>query len=79
MSRFNGWNFDPRWQTGVPDKHWNGEKYDIIDKPTPKQGTRPIVAFVGGDNNQLSVEFIQNKESLVGITTHIVFFFFRCV
>lgn len=66
MARFNGWNFDPRWQTGVPEKQWVGDKYLVTDSPPAKQGLRPIVVFVGGDSDKLAVEFIQNDNKIVG-------------
>ena len=25
--RFDGWNLDPLWQTGAPERKWDGKKY----------------------------------------------------
>ncbi|KAJ1432747.1 hypothetical protein B484DRAFT_394836 [Ochromonadaceae sp. CCMP2298] len=64
-ARFKGWNFDPRWLNGKPE--WNGSFYDIPAESTVAQaGQRPIVAFVGGPGDAVSVQFVESEEEIVG-------------
>lgn len=65
-ARFDGWNLDPLWQTGAPERKWDGKKYLENEHPSPAKGHRPIVAFVGGDSAVCAVEFVQNEERIVG-------------
>lgn len=42
------------------DKTWTGSSYEFVPaNETPKKGERPIVAYVGGDNNTIGVQFEQ--------------------
>ena len=64
-ARFDGWNFDPRWEE--PEIKWTGNSYSINDKPTvAAKGQRPIVAYVGGPGNTVAVQFVEANKKIVG-------------
>ena len=76
MSRFKGWNFDPRWPA---DPEWLGTHYTSRDTPVTvaKPGQRPIVAFVGGDHDVLAVQFVETNGEIVGtLSLFFTIFFF---
>lgn len=65
-ARYNGWNFDERWQ--VVDYIWKGSEYDVITQQTvPRRGERPVVAFLGGDDETVSLQFVQQTAKSGGI------------
>lgn len=65
-ARFDGWNLDPLWQAGVPDRVWDGKNYVFDKNPLPARGHRPIVAYIGGESDLCAVEFLQKDEKIVG-------------
>ena len=72
-ARFNGWNFDERWN--VPDFVWDGVKYDVAAPTTPLPGQRPILATVGGsvlDGKSTAVQFVEVNNALVGKFVHLI-------
>jgi len=66
-ARFDGWNFDPRWQETKVE--WTGENYLMTepDAQSVEGGERPITAFIGGEGGDVSVQFVENsKEKIIG-------------
>lgn len=64
-ARFDGWNFDPRWEE--PEIEWTGNSYSVSDKPTvAAKGQRPIVAYVGGPGSTVAVQFVEANKRIVG-------------
>ena len=63
-NRFDGWQNDERWR--VNTAVWKDSEYDIFDRPEASKGARPIAAFVGGDHDQLAVQFVERGGAIVG-------------
>lgn len=60
-AKFNGWNLDRQYNTA--EKIWNGTSFDIIATQTePKRGERPVIAFIGGQSDQIGIQFEQQLE-----------------
>jgi hypothetical protein len=67
-ARFKGWNFDRRWVSNKPIWNEKTQRYDFPEElpPVAQNGQRPIVAFVGGDNDIAAVQFVEYKNEIVG-------------
>lgn len=67
-ARFKGWNFDPRWQSVAPRWIEAEQRYiEPVDfNKIAEPGQRPIVAFVGGLDETVAVQFVENNEEIVG-------------
>eukprot|EP00607_Mallomonas_marina_P003299 CAMPEP_0182428482 /NCGR_PEP_ID=MMETSP1167-20130531/23056_1 /TAXON_ID=2988 /ORGANISM="Mallomonas Sp, Strain CCMP3275" /LENGTH=396 /DNA_ID=CAMNT_0024611417 /DNA_START=101 /DNA_END=1291 /DNA_ORIENTATION=+ len=66
-SRYDGWNLEGRWFTD--DMVWNGVQYRKEVAPTEaERGQRPVLAIVGGEGADISVEFVENQSKIVGGT-----------
>jgi hypothetical protein len=64
-AKFDGWNLDNRWD--FKESVWNGSTYNNPEPQTvPRNGDRPIVAFVGGAGSDLAVEFAERDKVIVG-------------
>jgi hypothetical protein len=67
-ARFDGWNFDPRWNQNQAS--WDGKKYHRATEQTvAAKGDRPITGFFGRDfldNKTAVVQFVEANKKVAG-------------
>ena len=63
--RFDGWHNDERWRVSNPV--WKDGKYEILDRPVESKGERPITTFIGGDNGNVALQFVERGGKVVGM------------
>ena len=63
-ARFDGWENDDRFR--VANTTWSGSQYDFSDRPQSSKGERPVAAFIGGEHDQLAVQFVESNGNIVG-------------
>ena len=68
IARFDGWKFDER-NIGLNycEGEWDGKHYNLSAVPLDGgKGQRPIVVYFGGSGKDVAVQFVENKNVIVG-------------